>query len=215
MRTVYAISVAKQSGAKSALPNILAAARPDEQIHPLMRYNTPLPNHDKIRMSASKRPILIYYLWLSSALLALALLGVVGWKLWPLWFAEQTLEGVAEPDCDLHQRACTAVFPDGGRVTLDIQPRPIPIVELLQFEVRIQDLTAQQVEIDFRGIEMYMGYNRPALQAREAGRFIGSGMLPVCVQDRMTWEARVLLHTARGLYSAPFRFVTATPPLGE
>jgi len=38
--------------------------------------------------------------------------------------------------------------------------------------------------------------------------FAGTGMLPVCVRARMTWEARVLLHTERGLLAAPFRFDT-------
>jgi hypothetical protein len=37
-------------------------------------------------------------------------------------------------------------------------------------------------------------------------------MLPVCVRDRMTWEARVLLTTPRGLIDAPFRFTTASSP---
>jgi hypothetical protein len=36
-------------------------------------------------------------------------------------------------------------------------------------------------------------------------------MLPVCVRDRMTWEARVLLHYADGLRAAPFRFDSLRP----
>jgi hypothetical protein len=33
-------------------------------------------------------------------------------------------------------------------------------------------------------------------------------MLPVCVRERMTWEARVLLHLPDGTLAAPFRFET-------
>lgn len=37
----------------------------------------------------------------------------------------------------------------------------------------------------------------------------GTGMLPICVRERMTWEARVLLDLPDGLLLAPFRFETA------
>jgi hypothetical protein len=36
-------------------------------------------------------------------------------------------------------------------------------------------------------------------------------MLPVCVRDRMTWEARVLLQFPQRLLAAPFRFETLRP----
>lgn len=39
-------------------------------------------------------------------------------------------------------------------------------------------------------------------------RYFGEAMLPVCVRDRMTWEALVLVETAEGLLGAPFRFET-------
>jgi hypothetical protein len=36
-------------------------------------------------------------------------------------------------------------------------------------------------------------------------------MLPVCVRQRMTWEARVLLHYPQRMLAAPFRFDTLRP----
>lgn len=47
-----------------------------------------------------------------------------------------------------------------------------------------------------------------AADSRSDGAFGGTGMLPVCVRARMTWEARVLLHTDAGILAAPFRFDT-------
>jgi hypothetical protein len=58
---------------------------------------------------------------------------------------------------------------------------------------------------------MNMGFNRVAMQPVESGNYFGAAMLPVCVRARMTWEAKVLLHTASGLMSAPFRFDTYLP----
>jgi hypothetical protein len=33
-------------------------------------------------------------------------------------------------------------------------------------------------------------------------------MLPVCVRDVMSWEAKILIRTQEGLTAAPFRFDT-------
>jgi hypothetical protein len=55
---------------------------------------------------------------------------------------------------------------------------------------------------------MNMGYNRPKLEPADEGRFSGTGVLSVCVLDRMTWEATVLASTDRGIMAAPFRFET-------
>jgi hypothetical protein len=56
--------------------------------------------------------------------------------------------------------------------------------------------------------------NRAAAGSSALGlrsRWTGQGMLPVCVRERMTWEARVLLHYPDRLLAAPFRFDTLRP----
>lgn len=101
--------------------------------------------------------------------------------------------------------------------------------------------TPDRVEVDFDGVEMEMGFNRirlhpvdgnggvngngrpastriagdglPEVRAARSGpaQWRGQGMLPVCVRDRMTWEARVLLQYPQRLLAAPFRFETVRP----
>jgi hypothetical protein len=100
----------------------------------------------------------------------------------------------------------------------------------LELQVRIDALPApRRVEVDFAGFDMDMGYNRVALRpvgspidqeadqaadqiesqfGRQSGTYTGSGMLPICVRDRMTWEARVLIYLSDGILDAPFRFET-------
>jgi hypothetical protein len=140
--------------------------------------------------------------------LAAAILIVVAVKLRPGGGEEPILVGTADADCELRAGPCTARFPGGGEVTLDIAPRDLPLATPLALAVAVRGLTASAAAVDFVGTEMYMGYNRPALTADGAGRFRGGAMLPVCIRRRMAWEARVLLTTPAGLLAAPFRFET-------
>jgi hypothetical protein len=144
-------------------------------------------------------------------LLLVALAGVAVYKVWPLLHPQVVAVAPLNPACDLHRAPCVAHFPAGGQVQLDIEPHSLPVVQPLRLAVLVKGLEADRVEVDFRGVSMDMGFNRPQLRAEGGGRFSGEGMLPVCVRSHMAWEARVLLHTAHGLLAAPFRFETTRP----
>ena len=62
--------------------------------------------------------------------------------------------------------------------------------------------------MDFAGVSMNMGYNRPRLERTAPGRWEGEGMLSVCIRERMDWEARVLLYLPGKVLAVPFRFDT-------
>jgi hypothetical protein len=141
--------------------------------------------------------------------LLVSIIAVAVSKGWPLLFPTVAAVAVPDPACDLHQGPCTARFRDGATVQLGIEPSPIPVVTPLNLQVQITGLEPGSVQIDFAGVDMNMGYNRVALRADGAGRYVGEGTLPVCVRERMDWEARVLLETADGLLAAPFRFPTS------
>lgn len=144
----------------------------------------------------------------TALLLALILVGVVGYKLSPLLMpkADMTIAPVA--GCDLHRMPCSALLPDGGRLTLSLTPRPIPLTQPIEMAVRVEGLAPDQVQIDFAGVDMAMGFNRPTLKANGPGQFAGLTTLPVCVTGRMTWQATVLLETGKQRLAVPFRFVT-------
>jgi len=150
-------------------------------------------------------------LWMLAAFLFSAVALVAWIKVGPMLDPEAALAAPLDPDCDLRKGPCEAVFPDGARVAFGITPRRIPPAEKLELWVRTQGIDARQVEVDFAGVDMNMGFNRAPLDRIGPGEFAGSGMLPVCVRARMTWEARVLLHTDEGLAAARFRFDTYLP----
>ncbi len=111
-------------------------------------------------------------------------------------------------DCDLNQGPCSRKLPGGGRLTFEIQPRPVPVVEPLRLLVQVEGVKPRKVEVDFAGVSMNMGYNRPRLERVGPGKWRGEGMLSVCIRDRMDWEAQVLLHLPDKVLAVPFRFDT-------
>lgn len=133
---------------------------------------------------------------------------MAAYKVWPI--LHPPLVRIATPDrgCDLRAGPCKAFFPDGGWVSFAIKPRAIPIVTPLWLDVKVSGLDATAVEVDFVGVDMNMGFNRVSLRETQVDRYTGQGMLPVCVRTRMTWEARVLIHTPEGILAAPFQFET-------
>ncbi|WP_428610343.1 hypothetical protein [Sedimenticola sp.] len=148
-------------------------------------------------------------LWAVVGVLFVALAGLAAYKALPILHPQVGGTANLNPECDLRAGPCRSDLPGGGQVSFAIKTPGIPLVKPLDLEVRVQGVEATQVEVDFVGLEMNMGFNRPKLQAQGAGLFTGAGMLPVCVRVAMEWEARVLVTTPRGLLAAPFRFITA------
>lgn len=153
--------------------------------------------------------------WGLFAFLSLAVVTAAWFKLQHAPAPAVTRSAPLNPDCDLRSGPCTGKLPGGGDISLSIEPHSIPVVKPLQLSVRTQGLEAESVEVDFSGADMNMGFNRPRLSREAGGLFQGTAMLPVCVRARMTWEARVLVHTPSGLVAAPFRFDTFQPGLGQ
>ena len=151
-------------------------------------------------------------IWITLGVIALiTALVATGIYLWRLTTINGEIIATADlnSSCDLQQTDCELVFPNGGRVSLSITPRPIQGLKPLQIQVQTEGIEAQAVEVDFRGLGMNMGYNRPQLKRESATQYAGMGVLSVCILERMTWEATVLLKTADGVLAAPFQFDTS------
>jgi len=149
------------------------------------------------------------WLWGVVGLLAVVVAGLFAYK-YLVPQHELPVVSASLPSCDVQQGPCTVSIDNVGSVTLTIAPRPIPLVEPLSFTIESAIPGVQVAEIDFSGVDMNMGYNRFRLNAVAADRYEGEGMLPVCVRNRMTWEAKVMLSTDSVTYVAPFRFDTVS-----
>lgn len=135
------------------------------------------------------------------ALVALVVLAAVAAYLW--W---RQAPGRVEDGCNLHERPCSAPAPGGGRVTLGIEPRPLDYGRPWRVTVKLEELAADKVEVDFSGLDAPTSYNRSALASVATGRFEGEATLPMCAFEPIEWQASVLLASGDKRQVVPFVF---------
>ncbi len=109
-------------------------------------------------------------------------------------------------NCRLDLEKCSVSLPDGGKVEIALEPRPVPKAGPMRVSLQVQGLSPAHADVDFQGVEMNMGLHRLPLAAAGGGRFAGETSLPVCVTGRMLWQATVQLESGRKRISVPFRF---------
>ena len=143
---------------------------------------------------------------------ATVLSGAIAYAVFP-WFrhlyTDAPLWSVQAPEsCDLHRSSCRVTVP-GGWIELSLTPNPIELLTPLSVQVATSGVSPSEVQVDFSSPDMYMGYNRPTLQATgNPGEFVGSTSLAICILETMTWEARVLLEQPDGVGAVSFFFTT-------
>lgn len=138
----------------------------------------------------------------------IALVVVIGYKMSPILLPKADLTALPDPACDLQKQACAASLPSGGSIELSLGTRPVPLVKPFTVEVVAKGIQPARIAVDFSGVEMNMGYNRPELQPSGAGRFVGEATLPVCITGQMDWQATVLVEAGSQRIAVPFRFTT-------
>ena len=138
----------------------------------------------------------------------IALVVVVGFKLSPMLLPKADVTVMPDPACDLQKQACTVTLPTGGKVELSLGDRAIPLVKPFGVRVTTKGFSASRVEVDFAGVDMNMGYNRPQLAAQGEGRYVGEATLPVCITGHMDWQATILIEAGSERIAVPYRFAT-------
>lgn len=114
--------------------------------------------------------------------------------------------GVVDRSCDLHSVTCEASFSNGGRLSFSIYPRPVKPLAQLDLSVHLSNISADQVEVDFQGIGIDMGFYRPVLEHQGDSLYSGKASLSVCTLDKMLWQATVVIKSGKEMMIAPFRF---------
>jgi hypothetical protein len=138
----------------------------------------------------------------------IALVVVVGYKLSPMLLPKADVTIQPDPVCNLQREACSVFLPSGGKVLLSMGTRPVPLVKPFEVQVTTSGFSPARVEVDFAGIDMNMGFNRPQLAARGEGRYAAEVTLPVCITGHMDWQATVLVETGGERVAIPYRFAT-------
>jgi hypothetical protein len=138
----------------------------------------------------------------------IALVVIVGYKLSPMLLPKADVTVQPDPVCNLQREACSVTLPSGGQVSLTMGTRPVPLVKPFEVQVATSGFAPARVEVDFSGIGMNMGFNRPQLAARGAGSYAAEVTLPVCITGHMDWQATVLIDTGSERVAIPYRFST-------
>jgi len=144
-------------------------------------------------------------------LLAFLLLAVGGFFAARHWQAAgPAYERIAPAQpCDLRAGPCSQPVA-GGRVSFEISPNDIPLMQTLTLRLRADGLAPGNVEVDIRGLNMDMGLNRTRLEPAGEGHWEAETILPICSQRRMEWEAAVRLGPDPAV-EIPFPFFTVRP----
>lgn len=138
----------------------------------------------------------------------IVLIVVVGYKLSPMLLPKADVTVFPDPACNLQKEICGVTLPSGGRIELSLGARPIPLVKPFEIEVTTSGFAPARVEVDFVGVDMNMGYNRPELLRRGDGHFTSEVTLPVCITGHMDWQATVLVEAGNQRVAVPYRFST-------
>ena len=144
-------------------------------------------------------------------LLVLAVVG--GYKYMDYRQSRIIATGSSDPGCSLEQAACQATAVGGLSATLALEPRPIVATVPTSISLELEGLEATEARLDLSEEGTTTSLNPITLHRSSNGRFEGSVTIPVCCAlDLSPWNAELLVTTAEGRVSFPFRFLLKTPP---
>lgn len=142
--------------------------------------------------------------------LLIALVVVVGYKFSPLLLPKADVTVKPDPACDLQQQTCAVNLPSGGKIELSMGARPVPMVKPFEVQVVTSGFSPARVAVDFAGIDMNMGLNRPEFTTHGDGKFSATVTLPVCITGQMDWQVTVLVETGGERIAIPYRLSTGS-----
>lgn len=112
----------------------------------------------------------------------------------------------ADATCDVWQRDCAVVLPNGAHAELAFAPPPSPANTPLPLRLTITGMTVAQVDAEMAGVSMNMAETKTQLTPEGSGRFGGELMLPICASGPMDWQAHLLVQGSWRSYRLTFRF---------
>lgn len=91
-------------------------------------------------------------------------------------------------DCNLHKKECRVVVDENSSFTLEIFPKPIPLMKKLRFQIKSEDKSIENLTIKVYTTNMFMGEFSHKLKKIEDGVFEAYVTLPSCKVGNMKWN---------------------------
>ena len=152
---------------------------------------------------------------LKSAILqvVVVLFIVVGYFLIDFSSLYQSFKGEAQfitqdSSCDLHQSSCIIKIQDGTTFELSINPKSIPLMQALKFEIKSNNKELKDLHLNIYATNMFMGdFNLP-IKNLGNGKYEAIGTLPTCPVGNMIWNADIRVEKINKTIGARFQFKT-------
>lgn len=151
-----------------------------------------------------------FFKWLIVEIIAIVLIGayvLIDSHDVYRWWVGDTHFVTASSACDLHTQSCEVTLKDNSLLSLDIEPKTIPLMKPLHFKVT-SNSDLPSIEIKLFATNMNMGFHTVTLKQTAKGIYEGEGMLPTCVMGNMIWQANVILNETSKSQGAIFTFKT-------
>lgn len=122
--------------------------------------------------------------------------------------AQGTVVMPADSSCSLNNGQCASRFED-KQIALEIKSETIRSATPMVFEVKLDNMAADQVMLDLKGKEMFMGLNQVMLKqvAGQPNLWQGEVTLAVCTTGEMEWISSVVTEKAGVKTQADFSFM--------
>ncbi|MEH6576330.1 MAG: hypothetical protein V7731_04565 [Amphritea sp.] len=107
--------------------------------------------------------------------------------------------------CDFQQGSCQATR-GKQQIILAIDAESITSFTPLDFRVQLAGFEADEVSIDFQGVDMFMGINQLSLTEQSNGHYTGTKTLPGHANEAMVWRAKVFVRQGEQMTAGWFDF---------
>lgn len=91
-------------------------------------------------------------------------------------------------------------------ITVGLGDEVIESMTEIPIRVRLDNMTADSLIVDFEGLEMYMGVVRSQLLPNAQGVYQGTITLPECGTGKMLWRSRVIIDNGPSREGIKFDF---------
>lgn len=129
-----------------------------------------------------------------------------------LWFSSHQQSALSQDSFSANSTRCdfikTPCHTQNGqqKITLSVSNAVILSFEPLEFTVDLEGANADAVNIDFQGIEMFMGVNKLDLDKITQNKFTGIHTLAGHSDRSMTWRAIINIQTSNNTQQVAFEF---------
>ncbi len=124
------------------------------------------------------------------------------------WYVGNTNFVKQSKSCNLHKEACSVTLKDGSIVTLDITPRPIPLMKPIKLHITTKNVNLNKLDLKIFATNMNMGLIEKPIKRVKKDTYEAEITLPTCIVGGMIWDVNIIANKLSKSVGAVFEFQT-------